>query len=273
MPALVWDSIGERTFEAGVSKGVLYQTDGLGVAWNGLISIEEQATDEVEPVHFDGVKFNDIVTIGDFAATLRAFTYPEEFLEYEGILQDQTGFYVTNQRPSRFGLSYQTNIGDDLHSIESGYKIHVLYNLTAVPSAINYQTLSMDVAPIEFEWTISGIPEEVDYFLPSAHVIFDTREMDPYLLKDLEEILYGSEDEEARLPPLQGLATFIRKWDRLIITDFGDGTWEAYSPIDEVIIMLDSTTFQIDSDTAVYLDADTYEISSSEKNEEDVWLR
>jgi hypothetical protein len=69
---------------------------------------------------------------------------------------------------------------------------------------------------------------------------------------------------------LKGLATWVRKWDRIIIIDHGDGTWTAESPREEDIIMLDETTFQITSETAIYLDEFTYEISSSDKNNEDV---
>lgn len=270
MAELVWDQVGDRLYEIGISKGVLYKDDGYGVAWNGLTAIEEDVSTATEPVYFDGVKFNDIVTIGDFSAVLRAFTYPDEFLKYEGTLKDQTGFYVMNQPQSRFGLSYQTKIGDDINGIEAGYKIHVLYNLTATPTSRNYETLGEDVEPLEFEWSLTSIPEEIENFRPTAHVIFNSRELDPNLLNDIEDLLYGDELNDPKLPSLKGLATFIRKWDRLIITDNGDGTWTAESNIEGIITMLDATTFQIDSDTATFIDAISYTISSSEKNEEDI---
>lgn len=270
MASLVWDQVGDRLYETGISKGVLYKEDGFGVPWNGLTAVEESENNEVEPVHFDGIKFNDIVTIGDFTAVLRAFTFPDEFLVYEGTLEDQTGFYVTNQPPGKFGLSYQTKIGNDIIGTEGGYKIHLLYNLTAMPSPKLYSTIDDELEPTEFEWALTGIPEEIENFRPTSHVVLDSRKLDPNLLIDLEGILYGDEDGDARLPSLKGLATFIRKWDRLIITDLGNGLWTAESKVEGVITMLDDTTFEIVSDTAVYLDPDTYEISSSEKNEEDI---
>lgn len=271
MAALVWDQVGDRLYETGVSKGVLYETDGRGVPWNGLTSIEESIDHEVEPVYFDGVKINDIVTIGDFSAILRAFTYPDEFLRYEGILQAQTGFYITNQPLNRFGLSYQTEIGDDVDGIDSGYKLHILYGLTAVPSTKVYQTISDVLEPLEFEWEITAIPEELEFFRPTSHVIFDSRKIDLHLLQDIESILYGDEDNEPLLPSLRSLSSFIRKWNRFIITDNGDGTWTADAIEPGIITMLDDTTFQIDSDTAIEIDADSYTISSSDKNEEDIW--
>lgn len=267
MAELAWDEMGDRLYETGVSKGVLYKNDGYGVPWNGLTSVEESENNQVEGVHFDGVKFNDIVAIGDFSAILRAFTYPDEFLFYEGTLQDQTGFYVSNQRPGRFGLSYQTRIGDSINGIEAGYKIHILYNLTAISSPKEYQTIDDELDPVEFEWTISAIPEEIENFRPTAHVIFDSRKLDSNLLMDIESILYGNEEEDARLPPLRALSAFIRRWDRLIITDHGDGTWSAETNVEGILVMLDEITFEITSDTAIYLDPETYEISSSDKED------
>src|SRR3954454_22285961 len=111
MATLQWDQLGERFFETGINKGVLYKSDTFGVAWNGITSIEEADSDDIESVHFDGTKFNDIVTLGDYSAVLRAFTYPEEFLFYEGIIEDQTGFYAHNQPKTQFGMTYQTKIG------------------------------------------------------------------------------------------------------------------------------------------------------------------
>ena len=203
----------------------------------------------------------------DFSATLRAYTYPEEFLPYEGIMEDQSGFFVADQPRGKFGLSYRTEIADDIVGFERGYKIHVLYNLTAIPSNISYTTLSLDTEPFEFEWNISAIPEEIENFRPTAHVILDSRKFNATMLEDIENILYGDEDHDAHLPPLKALSSYIRKWDRFIVTDFGDGTWSAESRHEGEIVMLDDITFEITVDTAVYLDAVTYTISSSGEEE------
>jgi hypothetical protein len=275
MTALVWDETGKHFYETAVSKGVFYDSSGNGTSWNGLTSIEENVSNSVQPIYFDGIKFNDIVTNGDFSGILKAWTYPDEFLPYEGIMEEQTGFFISDQPVSRFGLSYQTKIGNDINALDYGYKIHLLYGLTALPSQRIYQTLSHDINPIEFEWAITGIPQFIENYRPTVHVIFDSTKLDKWLLEDLEGIIYGDEDSDAYLPPLKSLATFIRKWDRLIITDHGDGTWTAETPREDQIIMLDDTTFEITADTAIYLDPDTYQISSSDKNEEDVesWRR
>jgi hypothetical protein len=271
MTALIWDKIGERYYESGVDRGVLFFPEGGGVAWNGLISIEEKISTKVEPTYFDGIKYGDIVTMGDFNGTIRAITYPEEFMRFEGTLEDQSGVLITGQPVETFHLCYRTMVGNDLDS-QLGYKLHIMWNLTAIPADREHATLSLDAEPMEFEWAVSAIPEYIERFQPTAYIIIDTRKVDPLLVADIEEILYGTEDSEPMLPSLRGLSTFIRKWDRLVITDNGDGTWTATSDNpDYPITMLDAETFQIVSDTAEFLDADTYEISSSEKNEEDIF--
>ena len=270
MATLMWDEIGKRFYETGISKGVFYDDEGVGTAWNGLTSVEESVSHQIQAVHFDGMKFNDLVTMGDFSAVMRAWTYPDEFLPYEGIMEEQAGFFVANQPMSKFGLSYQTKIGNDITGLELGYKIHLLYNLTALPAQKMYQTMSLDTEPHEFEWTITAIPEYIENYRPTAHVIFDSTKMDHWMLEDIESVLYGGSDNDAYLPSLKGLATFIRKWDRLIITDLGNGLWTAECPRPEVITMLDDTTFEIDTPTAEYLDPVTYDIWSSDKNDEDI---
>ena len=270
MAAITWSDPGSHVFETGISKGVLYQSDGSGVPWNGLTGIEENIDTASEPVFYDGIKINDIVTIGDFGGTLRAFTYPDEFLAYSGFPEDQTGFYITNQPPKRFGLCYRTEVGNEIDPA-AGYKLHLLYNLLAMPSKGARQTMSDAIEPIEFEWDLTATPEYIENFVPTAHVIFDSRRLDPYLLTDIEHILYGDLNNDAYLPPLQNLESFIRQWNRFVITDHNDGTWSASTPEEGVIVMLDDHTFQITVDTATMLDANKYRIWSSEKNEDDIW--
>lgn len=271
MPKLVWDQIGDRFYEAGVSRGVFYNEDGFGVAWNGLVSVDEDSSKENEESYFDGVKIADIVTARSFSGTIKAITYPDELLDYEGTVEDQTGFYVTGQDQKKFSLAYRTEIGDDVSGL-SWYKIHILYNLTAIPQQRSNQSLGLNNEPLLFEWGVTSIPEPIYGYRPTAHIIINSLKIDPYLLVDLEDILYGDAEDQAFLPSLQSLATLIRNWDRLIIVDNGDGTWTATSNVPDVITMLDSITFEITSDTAIFIDADSYTIESSEKDEGDIWL-
>ena len=261
MATLLWDQTGSRFYEAGVDRGVLYLPDGKAVPWNGLISVNEDASGvEGTPIYFDGVKYANIMTLGDFSASLKAYTYPDEFLKLEGILEVGNGLFVTNQPQGRFSLSYRTRIGNDVNGIDLGYKIHVVYNLTAIPSQKSYETISESSA-IEFEWAITSIPDPVPGFRPSAHLIFDTRKIGPLLLQDIEKALYGDDLNDAKLPSISTLTSFIGNWVIIRITDNYDGTWTAIGP-DSLITMLDATTFQIIQANAEYLDADTYAIGN-----------
>ena len=270
MTRIQWDLPGERVYEGGVDRGVLYDVSGKGVGWNGLIEVIEDDTASVSPVYFDGVKFNDIITIGEFTGSVRAFTYPEAFHPFDGIVQDQTGVFLMDQRRRRFSICYRTMIGNDMKDLSYGYKIHIVYNLTAKPSSRSRNTLSLDPEALEFEWEVTSIPEEVAGYHPTSHFVIDTRHMDPWLLADIEDILYGDADSNPSLPPLQSFVNFVRKWNRLIITDNGDGTWTADSQDDAVIVMTTPTEFLITADTILYHDPETYDIWSSEKNEEDI---
>lgn len=270
MTRLVWDQAGERFYENGVCQGVFYGSDSKGIPWNGLTSVKEANDDSVEPLYFDGLKYAELVTLGDFKGVMTAFTYPDEFLLYEGMDVRKNGFFLANQPKSRFGLSYRTEINSD-NGAQSGYKIHLIYNLIAIPSDKTYQTMSLDTDPIDFEWDISAIPEQIDRFRPTAHVVIDSRKLDPIMLSDIENLLYGTAETDAMLPDLNGLVTFVQKWGRFIVTDNGDGTWTATTPLEGIITMLDETTFEITADEAVFLDAESYTLTSSEVNDEDIW--
>lgn len=197
MASLVWDKAGQRLYEAGLDRGVFYKEDTTGVAWNGLTGIDENLDDiTAEPRHFDGIKYLDEPSVGDYSAVLSAFTYPDEFLEYEGDVSLGEGLYVSDQRPKRFGLSYRTKVGNDTEGTEHGYRIHILYNLTAVPSSTAFASVGQDTSPTDFSWEINGVPEPVPGFRPTAHFILDSRFLPADILATIEDILYGSDESE-----------------------------------------------------------------------------
>lgn len=264
MATLVWDQVGERIYQTGVDRGVLYLHDGRVAVWNGLTGIEEASDSELKSYYLDGVKYLETLIPGDFSGKLKAFTYPDEFDSVNGIEIGFLGFGIYNQPAKSFNLSYRTKIGNDMSGLEHGYKIHVLYNVFAVPDSYGFDTSSDSaVQPIEFGWTLSGIPEKLVGFRPIVHVSIDSTKLDPVDLKILEDILYGTNTQDPRLPPLEELAEYFGYLGALIIIDYGNGIWAAVDETDTYITMIDSTTFQIENADATYLDADTYEISST----------
>ena len=264
MTRLVWDSVGERVYETGLDKGVLYLPDGSAVPWNGLTSIIEKFDKEFSPIYYDGMKVNELVILGDFSATMKAVTYPDEFVELEGIVPTRPGVFYADQRPKPFGLCYRTKLANDLEGDSLGYKLHIIYNVTALPNDKTNASESDTPSLVEFEWSITAVPEEIPGFRPTAHIIIDSRNINPFLLGEIEKILYGSEDEDALLISMLDLVTYINEWILVEIIDNGDGTWTATTSYPG-IIFIDETeqAFTLLDVNAVYLDADTYTISNT----------
>lgn len=207
MTALEWDGIGQRYYETGLDRGVLYLEDGTGIPWNGLISVEERFTGAAAtPVYFDGVKIDDIIAVADFSASLKAFTFPEEFGDYQGVIESSNGLFVTGQSPELFGLSWRTRVGNDVNAL-LGYKIHIASHLTAIPTQRPYTTMSKNPDMLEMEWTINGIPSLIPGFRPTAHLIFDTSRSQPEVVTALETILYGDDTNDPYLPSLGDLVS------------------------------------------------------------------
>jgi hypothetical protein len=266
MSRIRWDKVGERDFESGLDRGVLYLPDGSGVPWNGLTALIEKFDKDASPVYFDGRKIQDLVVLGDFAATMKAITYPEEFAYLEGQGELRPGIYVNDQEPKTFGLTYRTMFGDDLSGMEAGYKIHILWNVTATAKEKTYATASNDPNLVEFEWELVAVPEEVEGFRPTAHFIINSKEVDPWLLEDIETKLYGTSGANASLLPMDELVSFMASWYRVKITDNGDGTWKAESQRPGFIFFLDGATeseFLLKGVNAVYVDDETYVLSDT----------
>lgn len=264
MATLVWDEPGERVYQTGVDRGVLYLHDGTVVAWNGLTGIEDSSNSELKSFYLDGVKYLENLSPGDFVGKLKAFTYPDEFDSVNGIVEAAPGLAYYDQQPMSFNLSYRTKIGNDLEGVEHAYKIHILYNILANPESHSFGTLQNSaVQPIEFGWTLTGTPLKIKKFRPTVHVSIDSRKMPPYILKILEDKLYGTVDNNPSLPSIQEVAELFGYLGALIVVDYGDGTWMALDESNTYITMIDDTTFQIDDADVTYLDPDTYTISST----------
>lgn len=199
MAKLEWDKIGERFYETGVDHGVLYVPNvqgeyDNGFSWNGLTSIDESfGDDSTQASYFDGVKINDSYPNGDFSGTINAYTYPDEFLEFEGLDALGYGLYADDQATKVFGLSYRTLIGSDTAGQAEGYKIHLLYNLTATPDSATFQNGSNPSDPVSFSWVIDCVPEKASPYKPTGHIILDSRYLNAEVLQSIEEILYGKD--------------------------------------------------------------------------------
>lgn len=266
MTALVWDQLGERFYQTGVDRGVLYLHDGTVAVWNGLIDVEENSDSELKPFYLDGVKYLQTLITGDFSGKLKAFTYPDEFDSVNGISNAVPipGLVYHDQPSKSFNLSYRTMIGNDIEGMEYGYKIHILYNVIANPDSNSFATLEdSGVKPNEFSWSLSGTPVKIANARPTVHISIDSTKTPPEILEILEDMLYGTSTTTPNLPSIQDIAEFFGYLGALLIIDHGNGMWSAIDEADTYITMIDDTTFQIDDVDATYSDADTYQVSST----------
>jgi hypothetical protein len=214
MSKLVWDAIGERYYETGVKKGVLYvmegTTYGKGVAWNGLTAVTESPSGaEATPLYADDIKYLNLMSNEDFGGTIEAYTYPDEFKACNGEAELAEGVSIGQQTRKAFGFCYRTILGNDTEENEHGYKLHLVYGAKAAVSEKAYATVNESPEPITFSWEFTTTPVEVDGFKPTSIVTIDSTKVAPEKLAALEAKLYGSESEEPTLPLPSEVATLM----------------------------------------------------------------
>lgn len=205
MSKIVWDKSGERFYETGVRNGVLYvQENGTypkGVAWNGLTAVTESPSGaEPSPLYADDIKYLNLLSTEEFAATVEAYTYPPEFEECDGSASIAVGVNIGQQKRKPFGMSYKTVLGNDEKNNSYGYKLHIIYGALAAPSEKAYASINDSPEAITFSWELSTTPVSVTGFDPTASITIDSTKANPEKLAALEKILYGDTDTEPRLP-------------------------------------------------------------------------
>ena len=205
MSKLVWDQTGERYYETGVKMGVLYPQEGgaypKGVVWNGLTAVTESPSGaEATALYADDIKYLNLISTEEFGATIEAYTYPDEFAQCDGSAALMPGVMLGQQTRKTFGLCYRTTLGNDVDGNEYGYKLHLIYGALAAPSEKAYATINDSPEAITFSWEVSTTPVNVTGYKPTACITIDSTKVDEAALALLEEVLYGTDSEEARLP-------------------------------------------------------------------------
>lgn len=199
MSKIVWDQTGERLYETGVDRGVLYLVGSTGAydtgfAWNGLTAVTESPSGaEATDLYADNIKYLSMRSAETFGATIEAYTYPDEFAECDGSATLATGVQIGQQSRKTFGLCYRTQIGNDVDLNDHGYKLHLIYGCSASPSERAYATINDSPEAITFSWELTTTPVNVSGLKPTACVTIDSTKADPECLAALEEILYGKD--------------------------------------------------------------------------------
>ena len=206
MTVLTWDNVGDRLYETGVDRGVLYQLDesgayGDGVPWNGLTTITESPSGaESNKQYADNIVYVNLISAEEFGGTIEAFTYPDEFGQNDGSNMPAAGVAIGQQGRRPFGLVYRTLQGNDIEGQEHGYKLHLIYGAQAAPSEKAYATVNDSPEAIAFSWEFSTTPINVTGLKPTSILTVDSTKSDPTDLEALEDILFGTVGDDARLP-------------------------------------------------------------------------
>lgn len=218
MSKLVWDAQGEKQYELGVSKGVLYKYDSTnkkwtGVAWNGLTSVTEspEGAEETE-LWADNIKYGSMRSAEKFGGSIEAYTYPDEFEGCDGLGSPAKGMKIGQQKREVFCMSYRTEIGND-QDPEAGYRLHLVYNATCSPSEKSYETINDSPEAITFSWDFDTVPLNVTNYKPTSHVTFDSTDFvsqeDKTRLAGLEDKLYGTANSDPELPLPDAIISYL----------------------------------------------------------------
>ena len=212
--ALSWDEAGDKLYETGIDRGVLYPMGqngyGTGVAWNGLTGITETPSGaEATKLYADNIKYLEMRSAEEFGGTIEAYTYPDEWAECDGSAVLTTGVYAGQQPRKVFGLCYRTSLGNDVDLNDHGYKLHIVYGCTASPSERSYSTVNDSPEAITFSWEFSSTPVPVAGHKPVSCLTIDSTKVDSAKLKLLEDKLYGVTTDSTANPAVAGSASYL----------------------------------------------------------------
>ena len=204
MAKLVFDELGKRFYETGVSNAVLFPQadDGTypkGVAWNGITAANESPSGANDQ-YADNMVYLSLTGAEKFEGTIEAFSSPAEFDECDGMKEISKGLTVSQQTRKPFGFAYKSILGNDIKGNDYGYKLHIWYGCKAAPSERSHSTVNDSPEPQNPSWSISSTPVAVPGAKPSSVLTFNSTTTPADKLKKIEDILYGTEAADARLP-------------------------------------------------------------------------
>lgn len=207
MSRIVWDALGERKYEIGVDRGVFYRLVENqytnGIAWNGLTGVDDNTGGrEAAPLYSGRIKTGTSYTEEEYSGKIKCFMYPDEFDEYLGEKEIYSGIYARQQERSRFAFCYRSLVGNDSEGHDHGYKLHLIYNMEVTDFGRSYSSINDSFDVKETEISFDSYPQEIDNenYKAVSEIILDSRSINQETLQDLENILYGTENDPPRLP-------------------------------------------------------------------------
>lgn len=236
MARLTWDAAADRIYETGVDRVVLFPMDGtvvtnsaygIGVAWNGITGVTESPEGaDANDIYADNIKYLSLISVENWKATVKAYTWPSEFNACQGEVEynDGThmGLFFGQQNHQKFALAWRTIVGNAEKGDSYGYKLHVAYGLTAAPSEKDHATVNDSPEATEYSWEINSIPDAFvnttdpttgDVLAPVSHIVVDST-VNPTGYAALEAALFGTDGEEGEdtdpyIPTPDALITLV----------------------------------------------------------------
>ena len=203
---ITWDEIENRLYELGISKGVIYRPDASGVynkaeAWNGLINVTENPSGaDTTKLWADNIEYAALRAAESYGGSIEAYTYPDLFAECDGQKEITKGVWIGQQNREVFGLCYRSEIGSAAKGQDAGYKLHLVYGLTASPSEKSLDTINESPDAATMSWDVEATPVSVTGFKPTASLTISSLDFDEGKMQALEKVLYGSDSAAAKLP-------------------------------------------------------------------------
>lgn len=260
---ITWDDPDKRYYQHGLDRGVLYIPTINPVAWNGLVGVDEGGDGSSEMLYRDGIVYLSDADAGDFVGSITSIMYPDAFSQCIGIPKATDGFYVDNQKPTPFHLSYRSLIGSGTRGDMFGYQIHLIYNCMAVIGQRSRNTIGADTAPVEFKFDITCTPVKLPGYRPTAHYIVDTRNLSPATVTEIETILYGTADgvTPGRMPTPTELYELMFFGPAMTFTVHTDGTYTVEGSSDNLEELVPDISFTMYNINAADNGDGTYNVS------------
>jgi len=216
MSRLVWDNPGEREYETGVDRGVIYPiTNGSyenGAAWNGLRQVDENPSGaEPTALYANNHKYLNLMSVEELGLTIGAYMSPDEFDECDGTKEVATGVFIKQQNRKHFGFTYRSLIGSDEEGTDHGYIIHIVYDCLASPSERSHSTVNDSPEASELSWSVTTTSVETGIANTNrtCGIEIDSTKTDSAKLTQIENLLYGTENAEATLPSIAQILTIM----------------------------------------------------------------
>ena len=224
---LTWDDLGEKVYELGTDRGVVYPQSSSGTypqgsAWNGLTGVTYTPSGaEATKIYANNGQYGSLLSAEEVGGTVTAYTYPDEFAQCNGEKDLVEGVRVGQQTRTPFGLTWRTFVGNDTEGQEHAYIIHIMYGCQASPSEKAYTTVSDSPEAIEFSWELTTTPVNVTGMKPTAYLEIDSRTVSAEALTALENKLYGTDQGVGGTPAATAATLPLPDEIKQIVTSAG----------------------------------------------------